>query len=283
MSPLWGFRIYHCVCYKHVAPLGLNEPMNSCLPRLIRNTDISQPLHNLHRLQTNRNHLPNQPDNILLIIRTVRVIDDATPFICLDAILIYHPLQRRPIPKSIIKRLRRYPVKRQEIVVHNLRLILGQLHLLHTPIERCIRCLDETQRIFLHIFIADVNLPQPSPRFGKLPKVRRVWQVRQVPLEVRLIPLPICRVVEQTVDIMKDVPLADGLVPVMRPELCQRPIGDVLPAVPPILVVGVERETLGFFKLMSKAGIYLPSRQPKVFLHQYQQHKSLDFLFRSQA
>ena len=64
----------------------------------------------------------------------------------------------------------------------------------------------------LHILIADVNLPQPLPRFGKPPEIRRVRQMRQVPLEVRLIPLPICWVVEQTVDIMKDVPLADGVV-----------------------------------------------------------------------
>ena len=29
MSPLWGFRILGCpVLYKHVAPLGLNAPMN---------------------------------------------------------------------------------------------------------------------------------------------------------------------------------------------------------------------------------------------------------------
>ena len=29
MSPRWGLRIFtHAVCYKHVAPLGLNEPMN---------------------------------------------------------------------------------------------------------------------------------------------------------------------------------------------------------------------------------------------------------------
>ena len=29
MSPRWGFRIFVCpVFYKHVAPLGLNEPTN---------------------------------------------------------------------------------------------------------------------------------------------------------------------------------------------------------------------------------------------------------------
>ena len=47
---------------------------------------------------------------------------------------------------------------------------------------------------------------------------------------------------------MKDVPLGDCFVSVMGAELFQRPIGDVLPAAPPVFVVGVEGETLGFFK-----------------------------------
>ena len=47
---------------------------------------------------------------------------------------------------------------------------------------------------------------------------------------------------------MKDVPLGDGIVSVMRPELFQRPIGDVLSAVAPVLVVDVEGKALVFFK-----------------------------------
>ena len=48
---------------------------------------------------------------------------------------------------------------------------------------------------------------------------------------------------------MEDVPLADCLVSVMRSELCQRPIGNVLSAVAPVLVVGCRRENIGFFRV----------------------------------
>ena len=95
--------------YKHVAPLGLNELINQL--RLIRNTDIFQPLHNLNRLQADRNHFSNKFDDVPRIVLTVRVVDDAAAFVCLDAILIYHPFQRRPIPKPIAKRFRGYSVK----------------------------------------------------------------------------------------------------------------------------------------------------------------------------
>ena len=221
------------------------------VPCLIRNAQLWQPLHNLHRLQTNRDHLPNQPDNILLIIRAVWVIDDAAPFVRLDTILIYYPLQRRPIPKPIFKRLCWYLIEHQEIVVLYLRIVFEQLHLFDAPIERRIRCLNETQRICVHLLIADVNLPQPLPRFGKRPEIWCVWQVRQIPLEIRLIPFPICRVMEETVDIMKDIPLADRVIPVMRPELCQRPIGDASPDGYSHFRRRYRRGNIGFFQMLN--------------------------------
>ena len=155
-----------------------------------------QSLHNPNRLQTDCDHLPNQLNDVLRIVRTVRIVDDAASFVRLDAILVYHPFQRRPIPKPIFKRLRGYSVEGQEIVVHKLRFVFGQFHLLHPPIERHFTVFDECELILGHLFIADVDFPQSLPGFGKPPKVRPKRQARQVPLEVGLISLPIIGVMQ---------------------------------------------------------------------------------------
>ena len=53
---------------------------------------------------------------------------------------------------------------------------------------------------------------------------------------------------EQGVGVVEDGPFVDGVVLVMRAELGQGPVRDVLAAVAAILVVGVEGEALGFFE-----------------------------------
>ena len=76
-----------------------------------------------------------------------------------------------------------------------------------------------------------------------------MWEVA---LEVCLIPLPIVGMVEQGVDVVEDVSFGDCLVLVVPSELPQRPIGDVFAAVCAVFVVGVERESIGFFQAMSR-------------------------------
>ena len=90
-----------------------------------------------------------------------------------------------------------------------------------------------------------MDFPQALTGFGKAPEVGRIGKAREVTSEVRSIPLPIFRVMEQSVSVIEDVPFTDGILSVMCPELCQRPIGDVFPSVCTVLVVGVEGETLG--------------------------------------
>ena len=51
--------------------------------------------------------------------------------------------------------------------------------------------------------------------------------------------------VEQTVNIMEYIPFGDCVIFIMRAEVFQRPIGDVLAAICPVLIVGVEGEALG--------------------------------------
>ena len=145
---------------------------NSAICCLFEGQISPYPFHNLYRLQTDCNHLPNQPDNVSLIVCAVRVILNATSFVLLNAILVNHPFQSRPIPKLIVKHRRGNPIKRQGVVVDQLRFAFGQLHLLHTPIDWCVRLFDEIERMFLHLFITDMDLPQPLPRFGKPPEIR---------------------------------------------------------------------------------------------------------------
>ena len=51
-----------------------------------------QSLYNLHRLQTYRNYRTDEPHNSLRELRIVRVVGDLTSIVCLDPILIQHPL-----------------------------------------------------------------------------------------------------------------------------------------------------------------------------------------------
>ena len=51
-----------------------------------------QSRHNLHRLQTYRNHRPDELHNPLRGLRIVRVVGDLTSIVCLDPVLIQHPL-----------------------------------------------------------------------------------------------------------------------------------------------------------------------------------------------
>ena len=50
--------------------------------------------------------------------------------------------------------------------------------------------------------------------------------------------------VQHAVDVVEDVPLADGVVAVVVAELLQGPVGDVLAAVAAVFVVDVEGEAL---------------------------------------
>ena len=50
--------------------------------------------------------------------------------------------------------------------------------------------------------------------------------------------------VQDTVGVVEDVPLADGIITVVFAECCECPIGDVLLTVCAILIVGIEGEAL---------------------------------------
>src|SRR5271157_4308155 len=68
---------------------------------------------------------------------------------------------------------------------------------------------------------------------------------RQLPPQVGRIALAVLGVVQDGVDVVEDVPLADGGIVVAGAELFERPVGDVLASVGAVFRVGVEREALG--------------------------------------
>ena len=68
---------------------------------------------------------------------------------------------------------------------------------------------------------------------------------RQLAAEVGGVALPVFGVMQHRIDVMKDVPLGDGRIVIMRPELLQRPVGDVLATVAAVFGVGVEGDCCG--------------------------------------
>lgn len=75
------------------------------LPATLTNLQRKQPFNNIHRLQADRNHFPNQLDDVLRVVCQVRVVDNATPSVGFHAILVYHPLQGGTGAEPIVKRL----------------------------------------------------------------------------------------------------------------------------------------------------------------------------------
>ena len=136
-------------------------------------------------------------------------------------------------------------VQRQKIVVLQLRLVFRQFHLLDPPIDPHPWRFNIFQLIiFRRGFIVDVDVCQRLACGGKSPKVFSERDMWQIALQVHLVFLAIGGVMQETVIIVEDVPLGEGVVAIVGSEFRQRPIGDVLLSVRAVLVVGVEREAL---------------------------------------
>ena len=73
--------------------------------------------NDLRGLQTGGDDAGDEVYNIPWFCLTVGVIDNATPLVCFDAILIHNPFQGGTRAKSIRVNLHRDAVQRQEVVV----------------------------------------------------------------------------------------------------------------------------------------------------------------------
>ena len=80
---------------------------------------------------------------------------------------------------------------------------------------------------------------------GEGVEVGREGDAGQLTFEVGLVALAVDGVMQQAVNVVEDIPLADGVVAVVGAEAVQRPGGDVFAAVAAVLVVGVVRGSIG--------------------------------------
>jgi len=72
----------------------------------------------------------------------------------------------------------------------------------------------------------------------------RLGNARQLAPQVGRVALTILRVVQDGLDVVENVPLADGGIVVAGAELFERPVGDVLASAAAVFGVGVEGEAL---------------------------------------
>ena len=89
-----------------------------------------------------------------------------------------------------------------------------------------------------------MQISQLAPGLGKSAERLDIGDARQITFQVIGITRPVFGMVQQGVNVVENIPLADRLVAVMLLELFQRPIGDVFAAVAAVFIVDVEGEAL---------------------------------------
>ena len=78
-----------------------------------------QRLNNPDRLYTDLNHLADPLDDRLWLFEVIGIVDDATPGVGFDLVLLNDPFQRRTVAQSIVKGFRGNAVERQPVVVND--------------------------------------------------------------------------------------------------------------------------------------------------------------------
>ena len=111
-------------------------------------------LYQADGLKGNRDHLTHQPDNVLGIILPVRIVHNPRARIGRDAVLVHYPFEGAAVAQPVVVSLRRNPAEGQEFVVLELRLVLGERHLLDAPIQ--LAGLSPLKRILRLLLIVDV-------------------------------------------------------------------------------------------------------------------------------
>jgi hypothetical protein len=79
-------------------------------------------------------------------------------------------------------------------------------------------------------------------------EIRGKGDAGELPLEVGGVFLSILRMVEESVDVVEDIPLGDTFILIMGLELLNGLVSDVFLAVGAVFVIGVEGKALSFFK-----------------------------------
>jgi len=89
-----------------------------------------------------------------------------------------------------------------------------------------------------------VDLGEALTGLHKGSEVRCIRDAWEFALEVGLVFIAISRVMEETINVVKDVPLGNGLVDVVLMKLSKCPVCDVLAAIFALLVLEIKRKAL---------------------------------------
>ena len=215
--------------------------------------DFFQFADRLDRPQAHPNNALDQLQNILLIIApALGIVDDAAALVGFDSILIDNPVQRRAIAKPIGKDAFRDVMQRQaavdfqtavnRIAGFGFALVFGQ-----HPVDAVGYRLSgdlPVQFISFSSLIIKVQAGQGLAGLTEGAEIRREGDARQLPFEVGGIARTPAPMMQHAIDIIKDIPFADGRVVIAAAELLQCPVGDVFFAAAALFVIGVEREAL---------------------------------------
>ena len=129
-------------------------------------------------------------------------------------------------------------------IVYQLCPIFRQPHPRNAQITRAVRFSPRLQRILRLRFVVDMQFGELRASIRECPEIRRIRNVRQIALQIGGVTFAIVGMMQEPIDIVENIRLLDAIVSVMRPEVLQRPIGDVFSAVGAICIVDIEGEAL---------------------------------------
>ena len=198
-----------------------------------------------HGFYADADDLAYQPHDVFGIVFAIGVGGDAATFAGGDLVLVDDPVEGGAVAEAIMKSFG-WDASECERGVHcEAEFVLGETHFVFDAIgEGKEGRFDKLQLPRLQLLIVEVHLGEFVAGFGEGVEFGGEGNPRQLALEVVGVLLPVAGMVQQAIDVVKDVPLVDLLVLVVLAELLQHPIGDVLAAVRAVFVVNVEREAL---------------------------------------
>ena len=112
---------------------------------------------------------------------------------------------------------------------------------MHAPRERHFAVFYQPRGVLRGGFVIQMQIAKFCADVRELPKIFKScdqWQTRQFAFEILRVFIAVRRMMQQRINVMENIALAGGRKGVLRAELFQRPIGDVLRAVAAVFGVG---------------------------------------------
>lgn len=146
----------------------------------------------------------DEADDVLLIVFSVGVGNDAAPFVGGDLVLVDDPLQGGTVAEAVFESFRRDAGEGQRGIHGEAELVLGEAHLVFHPVrERNAGRFDEIEVPGLQLFIIEVQPGKLLPRLGEGAEFGGERNPRQLAIEVIGVLLAIAVVVQQPIDVME--------------------------------------------------------------------------------